>query len=125
MEVRKIEDLSYEWYKITDLVIRFENIDFGKLQNLFRETYNVIEEFSKEKFVPKQMSGLLLEMNEFDWWVGSLDDTPLHEFYQEIGSLISALKKYFLTRDYNVEAIIDTIESMEEGYIKQVKSWYE
>lgn len=126
MEISKIEALINDWHNFTfDVVIPFENCDFGKLQNLFRETYDVIEEFSKEELEPKQMSGLLLEMNDFGWWVADLDETPLHEFYQEILSLIAALNKYFLSRDYDVETIISTIDKIAEGNIQALEVRYE
>ena len=72
---------------------------------MFKESYDVIEEFSKEKLVPKEISDLLIEMNDFGWWVSDLDETPLHYLYQEIVSLVFELKKYFLTRDANTEMI--------------------
>lgn len=125
MEIRKIEDLIYDWQAFTNDVIRFENIDFKKLQKLFRETYNVLEEFSKEKLVPKQISKLLIEMNDFGWWVSDLDDTPLHEFYQELLSLITGLNKYFLTRDYDVETLKRTIDNITEYTFKSVEIIYE
>ena len=93
----EIKELIQEWHTITDEVIEFKNIDFSNLQKLFKETYNVLEEYSNEKLVPKEISKLLLEINDFGWWVSSLDETPLHEFYQELVSLISALNKYFFT----------------------------
>ena len=117
MEIKKIEDLIYDWHEMTGVAIAQEGFDFRKLQKLFRETYGVIEKFSKEKLVPKQMSELLLEMNDFGWWitVPDLGDAPLHEFYQEMLSLIAALNKYFLTRDYNVAAIEKAIENISEA----------
>ena len=92
---------------------------------MFKESYDVIEEFSKEKLVPKEISDLLIEMNDFGWWVSDLDETPLHEFYQEIINLVTALKKYFLTRDCDVEAIKDTIEKIAEGTFASVEIKYE
>ena len=64
-------------------------------------------------------------MNDFGWWVSDLDETPLHEFYQEIINLVTALKKYFLTRDCDVEAIKDTIEKIAEGTFASVEIKYE
>jgi len=125
MEIKKIYDLSYEWHIITGKVIGFEKIDFKKLHKLFKESYDVIEEFSKEKLVPKEISDLLLEMNDFAWWVSDLDETPLHEFYQEIINLVTALKKYFLTRDCNVEAIKSNIEKLAEGTFELAEIRYE
>jgi len=125
MEIKKIEQLIYEWHTVTGEVIGFEKIDFKRIHKLFKESYDVIEEFSKEKLVPKEISDLLIEMNDFGWWVSDLDETPLHEFYQEIINLVTALKKYFLTRDCDVEAIKDTIEKIAEGTFASVEIKYE
>ena len=125
MEIKKIEALSYEWHTLTGEVIGFEKIDFKRLHKLFKESYDVIEELSKEKLVLKEVSDLLIEMNDFGWWVSDLDETPLHEFYQEIINLVTALKKYFLTRDCDVEAIKGTIEKIAEGTFASVEIKYE
>ena len=125
MEIKKIEQLIYEWHTVTGEVIGFEKIDFKRIHKLFKESYDVIEEFSKEKLVPKEISDLLIEMNDFGWWVSDLDETPLHEFYQEIINLVTALKKYFLTRDCDVEAIKDTIEKIAEGTFASVEIKFE
>ncbi len=125
MEIKKIEELCYEWHIVTGEVIGFEKIDFKRLHKLFKESYNVIEGLSKEKLVPKEISGLLIEMNDFGWWVSDLDETPLHEFYQEIINLITALKKYLLTRDCDVETIKSNIEKIAEGTFASVEVNYE
>ena len=125
MEIKKIEELSCDWYTITGEVIGFEKIDFSRLHKLFKESYDVIEELSKEKLVPKEISDLLVEMNDFGWWVSDLDETPLHEFYQEIMNLVTALKQYFLTRDCDVEAIKNNIEKIAEGTFASVEIKYE
>ena len=64
-------------------------------------------------------------MNDFGWWVSDLDETPLHKFYQEIINLVTALKKYFLTRDCDVEAIKSNIEKLAEGTFALVEIKYE
>ena len=105
MEIQRIEKLINEWDKVTDKVIEFENPGYEKVRALFKETFELLNKYGKDKLVPKEISGLLLEMNKFGWWVSDLDETPLHYLYQEIVSLVFELKKYFLTRDANTEMI--------------------
>lgn len=121
----EIKELIQRWRTITDEAIEFKNIDISNLQKMFRETLNVIKEFSNENLVPKEISKLLLEINNFGWWVSGLEETPLHEFYQELLSLISALNKYFFTHHGDVKDIIETIEKISEGEFKSLEIKYE
>ncbi len=121
----EIKELIQGWHTITDEVIEFKNIDFSNLQKLFKETYKILEEYSNENLVPKEISKLLLEITDFGWWVSGLEETPLHEFYQELLSLISALNKYFFTHHGDVKDIIETIEKISEGEFKYLEIKYE
>ena len=114
MEIQKIEQLSYEWHTVTGEVIGFEKIDFSRLHKLFKESYDVIEEFSKEKLVPKEISDLLIEMNDFGWWVSDLDETPLHRYHQEIVSMMYELKGMFLKSGADTQKIKNLIEKIPE-----------
>ena len=118
MDIKKIEKLSCEWHEITDKVIEFQEIDLLRLQELFQNSYDVMEAFRKDQIIPKEISKLFLEMNDFAWWVYDLDKTPLHEFYQGILTLISALNEHFFVCDYDVKAITETIAKISEGEFK-------
>ena len=112
MELNKIKELTYAWETLTWKVIDFQDIDRSKLQKLFQDTYELLDEYSLKELVPKEISGLLLEMHDFAWWVSDLDQTPLYSLYQEIVTIVNKLNKYFLTRDVNtdeMEKIINDI----------------
>ena len=112
MDIERINKLARDWDSITWKVIRFEKIDLKKLHRLFKETYEMTEKFSTEKVVPKELCGLLWEMHEFCWWVGDLDDTPIHYLYREIVEIVYGLEKYFLTRDADTDKIEMNINEM-------------
>ena len=110
--MRTIETLTRDWHSLTWKVIEFENLNIPELQKLFKETYKIIERYSTESLVPKEFSGLLLEMHDFSWWVCDLDETPMHTQYREIVSLVNLLNKYFLTRDANTKEIQRLIDEL-------------
>ena len=112
MELNKIKELTYKWESTTWKVIDFQDIDRSKLHKMFQETYELLDKYSQEELVPKEIGGLLLEMHDFAWWTCDLELTPLHDLYQEIVTLVNKLSKYFLTRDVNtneIEKIINNI----------------
>lgn len=112
MEIKKIQKVTDGWHKATWTVIELKNPGLDKVRKLFKETYEIIEEYSEEKLIPKELSGLLFEMHDFSWWVSDLEETPLHNSYKEIINLVAMLKKYFLTCDYNVDVIKESIEKI-------------
>lgn len=90
-----IDELIREWKLLTDEVIELKNIETARLRWIFAETNQSLAELSNDNLVPKQVIELLLEINDFGWWVSSLNDTPLHEHYQELLDWISDLKQHF------------------------------
>lgn len=112
MELKKINDLAEAWDSITQEVIEFKKPDLAELNRLFNETYELVEEYSRAGSVPKGVCKVLLEMHDFGWWVGDLDDTPIHYLYREIIDIMYDLEKYFLTRDADIETVKETIEKI-------------
>ena len=105
MELKKINDIAEKWRLVTEKVIQFEKPDLNKLKSLFQETYELIEEYSRNGIVPKGICEVLLEMREFCWWIGDLDDTPIHYLFEDVATVVCDLEKYFFTRDADTDKI--------------------
>lgn len=112
MNIERIQEVTNDWRSANWKVIEFENPGFKEVRKLFLETYEIIEKYRDEKLVPKELSGLLLEMQEFSWWVSDLKETPLHCYYQEIVSVVCNLNTYFLTPVSNSEKILKNIDKI-------------
>ena len=112
MEINEIQKVADEWNKVTWVVIEFKDPGVDKIGKLFQKTCEIIEEYHKENLVPKEISSMLLEMYDFGRWVCDLHETPLHNRYQEIVSLIFDLNNCFLTGNYDFENIKDSIEEL-------------
>lgn len=111
MELTKIDSLIHKWDAMSDAVIALDEIAFAEAQWLFHETYEVMDVCSKDELIPKSISKLLLEMNDFAWWVYDLPQSPLHKHYQDILSLVMILNKHFLTREADFAVLLDRISS--------------
>ena len=112
MELKLIMDLVTQWKNITWDVINLQNISIYKLQLLCIETYDLLDLYKNKNYTRKQFAALLLEMQEFSWWVSTLPDCPIHDNYQQVITLIQTLTKHFLdepTDRQQVEALIDQL----------------
>jgi hypothetical protein len=114
MEIATIQNLAAEWHAAAQKVIEFENPGFLELRQLLAKTYEVLCEYKDSPLVPKEISALLLEMQDFGWWVGDLEDTPLHPRFREISSAIFDLFTYFLSGGIDPESIRITIDQIAE-----------
>ena len=105
MELKKINDIAENWRSITQTVIELRKPNLTELRILFKETYELLEEYSRNGMVPKGICEVLLEMHEFCWWVGDLDDTPIHYLFEDVATVVYDLEKYFLTWDADTDKI--------------------
>ena len=106
-------DLVTQWKNITWDVINLQNISILKLQVLSIETYELLDLYKDKNYTRKQFAALLLEMQEFSWWVGTLPDSPVHDNYQQVYTLIQTLIKHYLDEPIDrqqIETLIDAIE---------------
>ena len=113
MELKLITDLVTQWKNITWDVINLQNISIYKLQVLSIETYELLDLYKNKNYTRKQLAALLLEMQEFSWWVGTLPDSPVHDNYQQVYTLIQTLIKHYLDEPIDrqqIETLIDAIE---------------
>ena len=112
MELKLITDIITQWKNITWDVIELQNINTHKLQLLCIETYELLDLYKDKNYTRKELAALLLEMQEFSWWVSTLPDSPIHGNYQLVITLIQTLIKHFLgdhTDRQQVESLIDQL----------------
>lgn len=112
MELKLITDIITQWKNITWDAIELQNISITKLQYLFIETYDLLDSYRNKNYTRKELSSLLLEMQEFSWWVSTLPDCPIHDNYQQVITLIQTLIKHFLgnhTYRQQVESLINQL----------------
>jgi hypothetical protein len=112
MERKMINDITVRWKGMTWKVIELNNINIVQLQCLFMETYDLLDLYSRKVFARKELTSLLLEMQEFSWWVCTLPDTPFHHNYQQVMTLIQKLTEHFLGHHTNrdqIELLIDQL----------------
>lgn len=112
MERKMINDITTRWKGMTWKVIELNNINIVQLQCLFMETYDLLDLYSRKVFARKELTALLLEMQEFGWWVSTLPDTPFHHNYQQVMTLIQKLTEHFLghhTDRDQIELLIDQL----------------
>lgn len=112
MELKLIIDIITQWKNITWDAIELQNINIHKLQLLFIETYNLLDSYRNKNYARKELAALLLEMQEFSWWVSTLPDCPIHDNYQLVITLIQTLIKHFLgdhTDRQEVESLINQL----------------
>lgn len=114
MDVQEIRSLTQEWNKAVWQVIELQHPEVDEVRRLFGLTFRVLDDYRAETLVPKELSALLLEMQDFGWWVSDLEETPLHRWYQEILSVVIDLKTYFLTGAGDPQEMAATLEKLGE-----------
>ena len=120
MEIQKITQLTHEWRSASSKLIASESFNHAKMHDLLQNTYQLLDKYSTEAAVPKELCELLLEMHDFSWWVSELEDTPLHYLSQDLCFLICELHKVLLTRDADtgmIEKITSRILHKQTGGI--------
>ena len=91
-----VNSLTSHWDLLADEVIMFKEVDLEELQDLFKSTCNFLEKYSKDDLVPREIGQVLLSMQDFAWWVGELEETPVHRLYQQVIGIVHEINHSFL-----------------------------
>ena len=97
METKQLEFLTTGWRIMTCKAANLIDLDVKELQDLLKESHAFLHELSREDSIPKAATALLWEMQEFSWWLSTLEATPMHYLYQPVIDAVNAIKEDFLT----------------------------
>lgn len=112
METKQLEFLTTGWRIMTCKVVNRIDLDVKELQDLLKESHTLLHQLSKEELAPKEATALLWEMQEFSWWLSTLEATPMHYLYQPVIDAVNAIKEDFLTGDADPKTIERLLDKM-------------
>ena len=102
MKKFSIIDTAKAWFDLTHVVLDLKKIPAPQLQNILKDTYEILYFYHRQDCAPKMVSKLLLEMDEFLYFVSLMEDSEVEKdfyYYQAVSCIAKALKQgYFLGR---------------------------
>ena len=106
MEFKELYDLAAEWQEMTAAVMDLKEISLSEMQGLLKDTYQALTAFHKDDLIPKEISKILLGMEDFLYFASLMEEKEVGTgFYhwREIYVISTALKSGFLEGAYECE----------------------
>ncbi len=118
MSYSEIASIVKEWKDMTNVVMSLEKLPLPKIQQLLKDTYRILTVFHKSELVPKQISELFLEMEDFLYFTSLMEEKEKSMgfyYWQEIFCIVKALEKGFFEGKYRCDfpkmIITDTLDN--------------
>lgn len=115
MEKEQVLHIAEQWNLMTEKVFELETIEIKRLQELLKETYQVLNFYHKEEVVPKTVCQMLLEVESFLYFASMFEgkEVKLNFYYfQLVDSIVEALTKGFFEGKYKEEYPMLSIKNM-------------
>lgn len=105
MDVYKIKKLTQQWVSITLTILKKDDFPSDMFKNLLKESYKVLNQYHKDELIPKELSGLLLEMDSFLYFVSLITEKEgmTEIYFPAIYMSVEGAKKGFLDGKYECE----------------------
>ena len=95
--------IAEKWDHMTMIVIDLQELPLAELQALLCDTYRVLTQFHKEPLVPKGISRILLNVEEYLYFASLMEEIEVSEGYychRQLYSIVKALKEGFFNAAY-------------------------
>ena len=99
-ELRLIAD---KWDHMTMRVLNLQELPLAKLQVLLCDTYRVLTQIHKDSLVPKEVTRILLNIEEYLYFASLMEEKEVPEgyyCYRQLCSIINAFKAGFFNAEY-------------------------
>ena len=138
MNKTELIGISDAWDDMTHRVLNLEELPLCEIQDLLKDTYSALTFFHKDDLVPKEISRVLLRLDEFLYFTSMMEENERgfgYYHWQEIFLIVEALKKGFFNAKYDYaypklnvcdpldqEVLLDLEENRLEDYIRMINS---
>ena len=106
MTIKTINSVIGKWEEMTHTVFELKNFSLEDMQTLLKETYLILTTYHKDSLIPKEISKLFLEIEDFLYFSSLMEEKENGlGFYhwQELFHLVKALEKGFFEGNYSCD----------------------
>lgn len=106
MKIEKVNNIISQWQKMTHTVLDLNTFSLKDMQALLKETYLVLTTYHKDSLIPKEISKLFLEIEDFLYFSSLMEEKERglgYYHWQEIFHLIKSLEKGFFEGKYSCD----------------------
>jgi hypothetical protein len=103
MSRKLINNIANEWHAKTEEILELKELSLTYLQTLLNKTYKMLFDFKNDKVIPKELARVLVNMEEFFWFlsfVGEKEGMNISNYYQELHSISKTLKESYFNDDF-------------------------
>ena len=104
MKLETINSVIGKWEEMTHTVFELKNFSLEDMQTLLKETYFILTTYHKDSLIPKEISKLFLEIEDFLYFSSLMEEKENGlGFYhwQELFHIVKALEKGFFEEKYS------------------------
>lgn len=98
-----LERIADRWDRMTALVLNLQELSLAQLQELLCDTYRVMAQFHKDPLIPKEITRILLNIEEYLYFASLMEEKEVPEgyyCYRHLCLIVNAFKKGFFNAEY-------------------------
>lgn len=106
MTIKTINSVIGKWEEMTHTVFELKKLSLEDMQTLLKETYLILTTYHKDSLIPKEISKLFLEIEDFLYFSSLMEEKENGlGFYhwQELFHIVKALEKGFFEEKYSCD----------------------
>ena len=104
MEHEELKSIADRWERMTILILSLQELSIAEMQALLCDTYRALTQFHKEPLIPKAITRILLNIEEYLYFASLLEEKEVPEGYyccRQVYLIVRSFKEGFFNAEYS------------------------
>ena len=106
MEAFVLAQIAEDWDRQSSVALTMQEMSLPRMQQLLKETYEVLTAYHRQETIPKEVAKILLNMEDFLYFISMIEEKEKgHGYYywEELYNAINAMRAGFFAGFYPCE----------------------
>ena len=126
MECKDLEAIAEHWGCMTMLTLNLREISLAEMRALLRDTYMALTQFHKDLLIPKEVTRILLSIEEYLYFASLMEEKEVPEgyyCYRQLNLIVNAFKEGFFNAEYAYEfPQLQILDEFQNAYLINMES---
>ena len=103
IKYKELELIAKKWDSMTTIALNLQELPLAQMQVLLCDTYRALTQFHKDSLVPKEITQILLNIEEYLYFASLMEETEVpagYYCYRQLCLIVNAFKEGFFNAEY-------------------------